>query len=95
MTWLIKRYLLATYVEGAFKRGGRLFKTGVYCYVIQLVPECTLGGGGLEPEGLVTETYVRRVTGYQGLVVTSRVSYRGVGDIPLRYYHKLLFQPQL
>ncbi len=34
--YFIKRpgvYFLATSVEGAFKRDGRLFETGVYCYV--------------------------------------------------------------
>ena len=34
--YLMKRlavYFLAAYVEGAFKRDGRLFETGVYCFV--------------------------------------------------------------
>ena len=34
--YLIKHpgvYFLATSVEGAFKQDGRLFETGVYCYV--------------------------------------------------------------
>ena len=52
-------------------------------------------GGGLEPEGLVTESYVCRVTGYQRLVVTSRVSYRGgeISHLGIITSIESLFQP--